>query len=131
MHPDEEPSWIPHVPHFKETVMLKILQGITVVCVALFLFAASQARANELRTLLQGKSVVYEGTCHLTKDGKFAETANRNYTVHRCIVGVDWNEPGEIYYALIYHEGKAEKLLRVNKDTKEQTIIWQKAKVSA
>jgi len=109
---------------------MSIGKGVCVLLMTLALFGLSTkvqaGNERELRQVLQGKVTVYQGTCHLTKDGKFAEAATRNYTVHKCIVGVDVNEPGEIYYVLIYAAGnQAVKLLKVNKDTKEQTVLWK------
>jgi hypothetical protein len=111
--------------------MKDIAKGILVVLVTLVLFGLSmKARAGtegELRELLNGKSTVYQGTCSLgAQSGKFEKDEKTPRVVHNCIVGVDMNEPGEIYYVLIQdRRGRAVRLIKVDKDKDTQTDLWK------
>lgn len=113
--------------------MKAIGKGLLVVVITIILFGifVGQARADterELVNLLEGKTTIYQGTCHLNEAGLFRESEEK-YTVHRCVVGADMNEKGEIYYVLIMdNQSKAVKLIRINKDTKPvtQEVIWRR-----
>lgn len=108
--------------------MNAILKGVAVVLITISLFAVSvkAATIGELQKLLEGKTTIYEGTCLLNNKGLFPEADVKETTVvHSCIVGVDMNEPGEIYYALIQdRRGRPTKLIVVDKDKKVQRIAW-------
>lgn len=109
--------------------MKQVLKGVMVILITIGLFALSQAYAGterELKKLLEGKQTVYQGTCHLNERGLFRDKEEA-YTVHRCIIGVDYSEEGDIYYVLLFEAGnKPVKLLRVNKDTTPATqdVLW-------
>lgn len=110
--------------------MKAILKGVVVTLVTLLLLAVMlpKARAGtetELKQLLEGKQTIHQGTCSLGAKYGFFEDGDVPRVVHNCAVGVDMNEPGEVFYALIMdRRNRPVRLIRIDRDKKTQTEIW-------
>lgn len=108
--------------------MKAIVQGIAVVLTTLFLFTLSvrAGTVSDLNSVMKGKSLVYQGTCHLGTDGLFSKGTG-DYTVHRCDIYADMREEGDIYYAIILsNQSVPMKLIYVDKDKDVQRVIWRR-----
>lgn len=113
--------------------MRAIGKGLLVVAITIILFGIFVGQAwagteRELMKLLEGKRTIYVGTCHLNKAGMFRD-GEKEYTVHRCIIGVDDREKEERYYGLIVDgQGNGLKLYLIDKSVKpvKQEVLWTK-----
>lgn len=118
--------------------MVKILQGIAVVLVAILLFALSQGvkaqsvdskeykmQMMEIVEIIGDAVEVYKGTCLLAPNGLMAMKQDEGNRVVLCKV---FQVDAETFYVVVYNDDKS--FQRVIKRTeKGQELVWKVAKV--
>ena len=100
----------------------------TLVALGLMLVGvgAGAGITSDLAQLMEGKTVLRDATCSLDAKGFFPANAAEKATKFDCTIYVDYDEKGDIYYALIRNsQNRPTKVIRVdNDDGHKQTVIW-------
>ena len=100
----------------------------TLVALGLALAGASAeaGTTSDLVRLMKGKTPLRDATCSLDAKGFFPASAAEKATKFDCTIYVDYDEKGDIYYALIRNsQNRPTKVIRVdNYDGHKQTVIW-------
>lgn len=98
---------------------MKVIIAIIVGLLAL------PVKANELMRILEGKFVVYKGTCLFDKKGKLTFKQEDKKTVVPCVVGMAPDDQTK-HYVLVLNNGEPEKLYLYDEKDKSQKILWSK-----
>ena len=95
----------------------------------LFLLAAllaisADAKADEaLLNHLQGKTVVYQGSCQFDAKGNLTFKQENMKTVEPCVVGMELPDESR-HYILLFEGRKPKKLILYNEKDKTQKTLW-------
>lgn len=107
--------------------MIAILKGVAIVLVTIFLFAVSTkvnaGTPQEFLDIWKNKELVHDGTCATDGKGKIVPSEKDVKSV-RCLAVSD--EPLVHYVAIVGANGQAERLIRLNPVTYEQTVVWRR-----
>lgn len=98
---------------------IKYYIGLILVLVAM----SFPAKANELRPHLEGKKLVYVGTCWFDKDGVLTFTHDKKKLEVKCAVGMALPDQTK-HYVLVYLNDKPAKLVMYDETTKTQVTLW-------
>lgn len=107
--------------------MKDVLKGIAVVMVTLGLWAiACNVKAGtpqEFLDIWKNKEVVHNAFCSVNSKGEVIRFDKDAKSV-RCIAVSD--EPDVHYIAIVGANGQAERLIRINPTTFEQSVVWRR-----
>lgn len=84
---------------------------------------AFPVKANELKPHLEGKKVVYVGSCWFDKNGVITFNKNEKKFSFDCVVGMVLPDQTK-HYILIYVNNKPVKLVMYDETTKKQVTLW-------
>jgi len=103
-----------------ENIMnIKWYIGLILVLVAM----SFPAKANELGPHLEGKKIVYVGTCFFDKDGTLTFSHDAKKLVVKCVVGMALPDQSK-HFVLTYMNDKPAKLVVYDEKTKKQETLW-------
>lgn len=89
----------------------------------LMLTMSPPAKANELGPHLEGKKIVYVGTCFFDKDGVLTFSHDKKKLVVKCVVGMALPDQSK-HFVLVYINDKPAKLVVYDETTKKQETLW-------
>jgi len=89
----------------------------------LMLTMSVPAKANDLQPHLEGKKLVYVGTCWFDKDGTLTFSHNAKKLVVKCVVGMALPDQSK-HFVLTYMNDKPAKLVVYDEKTKKQETLW-------
>ena len=98
---------------------IKYYIGLILVLVAM----SFPAKANELLPHLEGKKLVYVGTCWFDKEGVLTFSNDKKKAVVKCAVGMALPDQSK-HYVLVYLNDKPAKLVMYDETTKTQVTLW-------
>jgi hypothetical protein len=78
---------------------------------------------DELRELLDGKQIVYDGVCWFDAKNVITFKQESKKSVKRCVVGMELPDQSKHYILLINKNGATE-LLVYDEKTKQQKLLW-------
>lgn len=96
---------------------------ITVIVFAA-MFGWDLAQATELADIMKGKVIATQGICDLNAKGEMAQKHHAVRQQLPCVLVLDPKDDEHAYFMIIV-KGKANRLIKTNRDNTVQEVLWR------